>query len=143
MLEIVNGSFESLKKEMKQASQSKKDEIKAIKKRMKVIKPDIQNKLLMQKNIEKLEVFTKIMFVPSKVLPVKMGSIVINYKAYRAFVKKIENFPKEEALVGDILRIEYKTGEHSKGYVEFADLSSYFDGFNHIPVAVLADGQEA
>lgn len=142
MLKIKSGSFEDLKKEMKQANQAKKADIKVIKKKIKVVKPDVQTKMLMNKNIEKLEAFTKTMYVSSKVLPVKIGSIVLNYKAYCAFAKKIEGLRKTESLTDDLLKIKYKTGEHSRGYVEFTDLSSYFEGFQHIPRAVLKNGQE-
>ncbi|MFY2158214.1 hypothetical protein ACOSZF_21690 [Cytobacillus firmus] len=142
MLEIAGGSFELLKKEMKQASQGKKDEVKAIKKKMKDIKPGVKTKLDMQREIEGIECYTKTMFAPSKVLPVRVGSIVLNYKAYCAFAKKIEGLRKTESLTDDLLKIEYKTGEHSRGYVEFTDLSSYFEGFQHIPRAVLKNGQE-
>lgn len=139
MLKIVSGSFEDLKREMKQASDLKKQEIKSWKKKLKDSKSNTDKRLAIERNIEKEEKFTKIMFVPSKVLPVKVGGIVINYKAYQSFVKKIERLESQISLSGGCLRIDYKTGRYSKGYVEFADLREYFEGFVSLPEAKIIE----
>lgn len=76
-----------------------------------------------------------------KSLPVKVGDIIIDYKLYQSFLKKLRGFQSKLTLSDSALFFEYwKFGSKNKGRLVLEDLSSYYDGFKHIPTAVLVDG---
>ncbi|MGM0776946.1 MAG: hypothetical protein ACQEXE_10280 [Bacillota bacterium] len=80
-------------------------------------------------------------FYSSKTFPVRVGSIVIDYKIFQSMMKKLKGFETELILTDYSLRLRYrKTG--NKGIMELLDIQSYFEGFQHIPRAVLKNGQE-
>jgi len=85
------------------------------------------------------------MYSPSKTMPAKIGSLVINYKLYESFMKKIKGFQTKTMLGKNCLKVEYwKLGNRSKGVLELQDISYYFESFKHIPNAEIElDVQEA
>lgn len=83
-------------------------------------------------------------FYSSKTFPVRVGSIVIDYKIYQSMVKKLKGFETEIILTDYSLRMLYwKTGTRNKGILELSDIQSYFEGFQNIPDAVLNHGPKA
>ncbi|WP_370222037.1 hypothetical protein [Cytobacillus sp.] len=77
----------------------------------------------------------------AKTFPVRVGSIVIDYKIFQSMIKKLKGYETELTLTDYSLRLRYwKTG--NKGILELLDIQSYFEGFQHIPRAVLKNGQE-
>ncbi|MDK7664370.1 hypothetical protein [Cytobacillus oceanisediminis] len=77
----------------------------------------------------------------TKTFPVRIGSIVIDYKIFHSLIKKLKGYETELTLTDYSLRLRYwKTG--NKGILELLDIQSYFEGFQHIPRAVLKNGQE-
>lgn len=80
----------------------------------------------------------------SKTFPVRVGNIVIDYKIYQSMIKKLKSFETELILTGHSLQLKFwKTGTRNKGILELSDIQSYFEGFRHIPVAVLNHGPKA
>ena len=77
-----------------------------------------------------------LMYTPSKIMPARIGSLIINYKLFEAFLKKIKSFERRIVLTDHSLKVEYwKLGNKTKGVLELEDISYYFEGFKHIPVA--------
>jgi hypothetical protein len=136
LIKIVSGNFEALKTEMKQANIAKREEIKALKKEHKgerVVPNHVQEK------VNELEFLQKRMYAPSKVLPVKVDGFVINFKAFKSFMKKIEKLEKEAEIINDGVRVTYRTGPGTKGHVDFIDLSKHFIGFEYVPTAIIQE----
>lgn len=136
MLTIVKGSLDDLKAEMKYEEGRVKNDIRGRKKKIKELqkaKPvNTQAILMHEKNMEKDEQLLK-MFNSSKVQPVRVGDIVINYAAYLKYLKIVKGITKEY-----FNRAEYVV-RHETGRLELADLGEYFEGFTSLPVAELRD----
>lgn len=80
----------------------------------------------------------------SKTLPVKVGHVVINYKLYQSFLKKLKGYEIELLIKGDYLELHYcKPFSKSKGTLILDDISQYFKGFKHIPIAELRNASKA
>ncbi|WP_144461814.1 hypothetical protein [Siminovitchia fortis] len=135
MLVITKGSKETVKKELKIAAKAKTDELKAIKKEYRKVQDRprwVREKI---KRLEELQRF----YMVSKVLPVKVGNIIINYLAYEKFMKNIKGFPVRH-VVGDAgLKVEYETPDKTKGSINFFDLNQHFSDFEHLPAAELEE----
>lgn len=143
MLE-VKGDFEKVKREMVRKTLRVKSEIRAYKKKIKELnkeKPVKTEKIVyFQNKIDGQEALLKI-YNTGKVVPVQVGSIVINYKALVNFMKKIDDFTVGARLKENSLQVSYFKNA-SKGTLELFDLSSFFEGFDCIPVAELSDGKK-
>lgn len=138
MLTITSGNLDLLKAEMKTVKQEKEKTAKALQKLY-------RSRFIPDQTRYKLDDLEKQMFMysPSKVLPGRVGDIVINIKAFQAFYKKLKNFETELIVNSESLVLKYwKHRSQSKGVFTLYDLSSYFKTFEHIPVAEQADGQE-
>lgn len=150
MLRIVNGSIEKVKAEMKQKAHLLGIEIKAIKIKYKGAlkekkeRPALVDSVILenyQKKIDKLE--EKKLFYGSSIIPVKVDSVIINFKLYEIFMNKVKDFnPVIEVSTG--ILIHYRTGVvKSKGRLELYDLSHHFEDFNSIPIAEIVDEVES
>ncbi|RDW17028.1 hypothetical protein CWR48_15615 [Oceanobacillus arenosus] len=64
-------------------------------------------------------------FGPSKMQPMQVGIIVINYKLYTQFIKKLKGFVITEEILEDKLVIKYYKG-NIKGELQLNDLSPVF-----------------
>jgi len=128
MLEIVSGDIEAVKAEMKKAQAVKVKSLAELKK-----KPCTYSQL--EKAIRQND-FMKMMYSPSKTIPVKVGGIVINYKLYELFLKRLKRFEVKETVLSDALVVEYwEFGKANKGKLTLDDISEYFKEFQHVPVA--------
>ncbi|MEK4181745.1 hypothetical protein NSQ61_20090 [Aeribacillus sp. FSL K6-1121] len=134
-MKIVKGSFEKLKPEMKLFQADVKQKIKALSEIRK------EKGCLNEQEIEKLRELEKLerLYNPSKVLPVQLEStsLVVDYKLFTKFLKKIEKLPHEINIENDCLIVEYRTPQHAPGRLELYDLSNYYLHFQHIPVVYL------
>lgn len=128
----VNSNFEAVKTEMKQKTDRIKDSIKNLKRMQKETKkgPQSSEKIIKyQKDIDLLE-NEKRFYNASSVLPVKVGTLVINYKIYEKYIKALKGVQLEELAGYDSFKVSHQTG-----YIELIDLSDKFDGFQNIPFA--------
>ncbi|MFT4415300.1 hypothetical protein ACLM5H_15675 [Fredinandcohnia humi] len=137
----VIGDFEKVKSEMKKANKSISDEIKAIKKPYRRNTPHH-----VQHRIDYLASKGRIYSV-SKVLPVRIDGIVINFKLYEAFMKKLKDFETNVLSTPEGIVVQYwkrRSLAQGKGLFKLYDLNKYFKGFEHIPNAeIVEDGSEA
>lgn len=129
---VVNGGTDKVKAEMKKAAAAITDEIKEIKakykkEKVKKLPKDAEAK------IEALE-RTKGMYGVSNILPVRVGEIVINFKLYETFMKKIKDFQIDMTVSDECVQVDYRKGQ-AQGTLVLEDMSSYFGGFEHIPLA--------
>lgn len=134
-MKIIKGDFEKLKPEMKSFQVDVKQKIKDLSKIRK------EKGYLNEQEIEKLRELEKLerLYNPSKVLPVQLEStsLVVDYKLFTKFLKKIEKLPHEINIKNDCLIVEYQTGQHTSGRLELRDLSNYYLHFQHMPVVYL------
>ncbi|MBT2696376.1 hypothetical protein J7E79_02855 [Bacillus sp. ISL-40] len=127
MLEFIKFDIDLLKDEMKEAKVIRTTSSSAIEKRY-------QNKSGLQEMLRKNALF-QFMYTPSKTLPVKVAGIMVNYKLYESFMKKLKGFQTKLVIAEDSLKLEYWRHGSSKATLELVDISHYFEGFKHIPVA--------
>ncbi|MEC1716638.1 hypothetical protein [Schinkia azotoformans] len=136
---IVDGSFDEVKIKMKVIHDEKKRDAKTLKSLYKKnpIPENVQNKITKLERQQEL-------YSPAKTLPVQINGFIIIFKLYESFMKKLKGFETRIFFNHKSLLIEYwKIGRLAKGVLVLEDMSSCFEGFQHIPVAVLTDEQEA
>lgn len=90
---------------------AKKAEIKALKvgRQSAKKKKDVDKIALLDGNIAHLESFIK-KFSPSKMQPINIDGIVINYKLYQQFLKKLKGFVITEVIKENCLELKYSKG---------------------------------
>jgi hypothetical protein len=137
MVIVVTEFVEKIKAEMKEASKATSENISSLKKpyKRKGIPAHIQRK------IDDLE-FKANMYSVSKMLPVRIEGVVINYKLYAAFIKKLKGFHTNITVLPEGVTLSYwkeGTRNHGKGVLKLYNISEYFEGFNHIPEARRVD----
>lgn len=131
MIKITQGSEAAIKTEMKAKTIEIKEQMKKLRKRIreerKQISPDMSTLVKLEDDIDDLEADLKF-YTPSRVLPVQIGSIVVNFKAVQRFLKVLNDFNYTVSLGKNCLIIDYGIG-----YIEFWDLTEYYQGFQFIP----------
>lgn len=138
MIKIIESDLEGLKNEMKQKTANIKEVIRSLKRipeKGKSLSVETQKKIALLDN--QLN-----MYSVSKVLPVRVGQIVINYALYKKMLPKWKGFDVSLRLTGDRLLVEYKNNGSTNGVFTLLDMSQYFKDFKHIPVAELINGQQ-
>jgi hypothetical protein len=131
MVTISDFNMDLLKDEMKEAKILRTSTVAFIEKRFK----DKGQYNLLQRELGRNALLIHL-YSPSKTIPVNVGGLVINYKLYTSFMKKLKDFITDEVIQDHKFVITYKKlGSSSKGVLEFEDLSSYFQGFVHVPIA--------
>ena len=132
-MKIILGNFEDLKEEMKMFHDDVKKKIKSlenVRKEKKYLNEEDQQKL---KELETL----KYLYNPSKVLPVKIADLVVNYKVLTSFLKKIKKIPHDIDFEDEYLVVRYQVNSHAYGHLMLNDLSKYFRDFQNSPEGVL------
>lgn len=129
MIELVEFNEPTLKREIKAMNSSIQDQIRLLKKeRISLHAYD--------KKLQELERKKRIYMV-SKTLPAKVDDLIINYKLFDQFLKRINTTPLEIKVEKHKVVLLYKTSPNTNGRLELYDMSKYFTGFNHIPQAVI------
>lgn len=133
MLVITSGNLDTVKEEMKAMSKELTDQAKALRKKYKPRERsnEINNKL---KEFDRLQMFYKV----SRVSPVRVENIIINYKAYEKFMKKLVGYTCSAYVSARCLTIEY-SNQNSKGVFTLHDLSDHYANFQYLPIAELTD----
>jgi DNA repair exonuclease SbcCD ATPase subunit len=149
LLELVSGSIDQIKAELKQVQQWKANEVKELKKRIKQWKAQEKKTAKAEKRKEenppkefeqKLETLRRVQDVYSTYIPVQVGNIMINYRTYQAAIKKLKAFEIDMKVTDQEMVLSYNTN-YSKGSVHLHDISKYFAEFHLVPVMrVLGDG---
>lgn len=130
MIELKNADLEALKNEMMEAKIIHTSKPSTIDKKYR----DKRSTKYLQE-IDRNE-FLKRMYSPSKVLPVKVENLIINFKLYSLFMKKLRGFESELIISDDSLKLKYwKFESKSKGVLLLKDLTRYFEDFSNIPIA--------
>ncbi|MEN2464939.1 hypothetical protein [Ornithinibacillus sp. JPR2-1] len=130
MLTIIRGSLPELRKEMDHYKKQQQDNVRFVKKEYK------GNSVLSKKVAEAEKLVEKYSF--TKCTPVRIDHIVINYKLYTAFIKKLKRAHYTEKLVDWKLVISYKDGP-ATGKLELFDISTAYTKLQHIPTAVFEE----
>jgi len=115
---------------------SKKAEIKELKdvrKKARKIGNDYKAERL-DYEISEIEAFVN-RFSPSKMEPRRVGDVVINYKLYSRFMKKLKGFVITEEVSNEGLVIKYYKDSH-QGELFLNDLAHFFD-----PGSVFPEGK--
>ena len=131
MLKIISGSSETAKKELKKVLASEKARATEIKKKY----PAKDRDLSIGRQISTIEDFIQD-FRVSAMSPVRVGDIVINYKAYEKLIKKLNGFDVNCVVENGSLLVSYSTRNVS-GSMELFDLSCHLKSMESIPEAVI------
>jgi len=75
-----------------------------------------------------------------KMKPYKMGGIIIDYKMYENFIKKLKGFEITEQVMGNVLVVTYKKGAN-KGELQLNDLSDDFPKNSDFPEKTLQESR--
>jgi hypothetical protein len=144
MLVIVDGSLEKIKDEIKMASKQVANEIKAVKNQIKnwakaekkTAKEEKRGESNPPKELDQklmqLEGILKI--YESKMIPVKIGDILIDFATYQKAIKKLGGFEINIEQDGQVLILRYRR-DKAHGAIHFRDLSPYFNDFQFLPIA--------
>lgn len=130
VMKIVKGNFEDLKEEMRKFHADVKKNIKSLEKVRKENKYLNEIELRKMKSLQTLER----LYNPSKVLPIKISDMIVDYKSLTAFLKKIEKIPHSIVFEGDSLIVQYQINTQISGNMKLYDLSKYYRDFQNIPV---------
>lgn len=124
MIEIVNGSLESTQKDLKKLLATMQSRLTKFRQSVK------KNDRTVEQNetIAKYEEFIK-RFGVSKMLPVRVGHIVINYKLYQQLTNKLKGFEISEELKENMVVVTYAKKGVS-GQLELYDIKKHFDGLD-------------
>ncbi|MDF2902397.1 MAG: hypothetical protein K0S25_35 [Bacillus sp. (in: firmicutes)] len=125
---------------MKQASKSTSEIISNMKKPYRRVSMPSHVK----RKLDELE-FKVDMYSVSKVIPVRIEGVIINYKIYSAFIKKLKGFNTNLTVTSEGIALSYwKEGirNQGKGVLQLYNISEYFEGFEHIPEAKRVDPYE-
>lgn len=131
MIRVVNPDLQALKEEMQTMRKLKTTTSSAIEKRYK------DNSYSRDKAL-KHNALLQQMYSTTSTFPVKVGGVIINYKLFQAFLRKLKGFEMRINITESSLALTYwKRGESAKGILSLDNLSEYFEGFKHIPLAEL------
>lgn len=151
MLSIVNGNVNKVKEELKLARKRAVEDKKEVKKQIKgwldrekrAAKEEKRKEEPYPKEYDKkltrLEELEK--FYSSGIVPVAVGSIMIDFATYQKVVGKLKDFQINIAIAGTDLIMRYNR-RNAKGVVHLHDLTPYFKDFQYVPKAVIGNGQE-
>lgn len=136
----ISGNENAVKSEMYHRSAEIKQELKELKKRIRALKKESPSSteyiVSLEMKAKKLE--DRLQFYqPSKVLPVQLEGVVINFKAYQKYSKalKKQRIDFQTKLEGSSVVIK-----HRSGALELKDLSEHFKGFVLLPKAEIVGG---
>ncbi|MED4495581.1 hypothetical protein [Heyndrickxia coagulans] len=137
MIELVSTNISAVQDEMRRETKLLKEKIKAIKAEAKRRNKQKNRRLSdltidETRRIESIEAEIRF-YNPSKVLPAKVGAVIINYKFYLKFMKKIAGFEAAEIISKDGVLIKYRSGK-AEGSLLLADLTPYYKDFFSVPV---------
>lgn len=142
MIKIVHGNIEKVQEEMKQKAKEVREEISRWKKKQKEIEKAKQpgykfSSQSLGGKIHSLETQLRYYQFVSRVVPVRIGKLIINLKGYQDYVKSLKLNPHQV-----IVEETQITVEHKYGRLELYDLSEWFSDFQHIPVAEIVQEGE-
>ncbi|KEF40443.1 hypothetical protein M670_00469 [Schinkia azotoformans MEV2011] len=157
---MTNVDLSEVKKELKYVCNSINLEIKSIRTKLRadiksmkkqhkaekipVWRTDEQIKKLENKAKEKIDPLNYQLAIYQSVIPVNFKGLIINYKLYESFMKKLKGFETKITEDQGPLFVEYREfGKRRKGVLALEDLSRHFVDFKSVPTLVLADEQEA
>lgn len=121
----MNAHDELLKKKREQLKQLKKEHTEAKKGSNHDLQAEIQRQI--NENARYLSRFKK-----SNMEPRAIGSIVINYRLYERFMKKLKGFQVTEQVSDEKLIVKYRKGSNN-GTLELMDISKHFEGGSEFP----------
>ena len=163
MLKIISGSVEKAKKELQKVLAEKREEVAEPKRHLKHEKKQLSSfkkqhpvkdrteveagwVLDMESSIEKLkseierkkpkvEYFLH-HFRASEMVPVQVGSIVVNYASYERLMKKLDGYKVDCEVENGSLVVSYST-RNASGSMQLFDLSCHLKSTESTPEAVI------
>ncbi|GGP07316.1 hypothetical protein [Oceanobacillus neutriphilus] len=79
-------------------------------------------------------------FKPSNTEPRYVDGLLINYKLYQRYIKKLKGFSIRHEILPDKLLIYYHDGS-TRGKLELFDLSGPLEGLSDFPKGELSNGE--
>jgi|SRR5690625_86143 len=113
----------------------KRSELSELKKKRRKLKGSEVGKL--DEPIQDLEDLVR-RFRKSNMEPRQVGDIIINYKLYDRFVKKLKGYMTKVTIKEDRLLLQYgKNYGNWTGSLELHDLSDHFEGYADVSKAII------
>ncbi|WP_419892836.1 hypothetical protein [Oceanobacillus kimchii] len=131
MIQIVEGSLEEAKEQMKKTISLVKGEVSIIKRSAR----PLNRSKSQEAAINKLEAFVHF-FRVSQMQPVYIDNICINYVLYTRFLKKLKDYQIIETVQDNSLVVSYRKGSNS-GKLVLQDITNKLDGLKFFPRVVL------
>lgn len=125
---------------LKQLLTIKNQQLKQVKADLKDLKKSDSNfkkRIKLENRIADLENFIARF---KKMKPYKMGGIIIDYKMYENFMKKLKGFEITEQVIDNVLVVTYKKGVN-KGELQLNDLSDDFPKGSDFPEKTLQESR--
>jgi hypothetical protein len=133
MLTIVEGSLDDAKQEMKLVLKTVQSRLSKYKRTVKPSKRTEKDKALL-KYWENFLHFFRV----SRMAPVFVDNICINYMLYQRFMKKLKGFQVKCYLDKDKLILRYSNKTHN-GKLELYDITDKLEGMNFFPRAEITN----
>ena len=122
---------------LKQLLDIKNQQLKEVKADLKNVKKSDSNYNKLKNRISHLESYIARF---KKMKPYKMGGIIIDYKMYENFMKKLKGFEITEQVMDNFLVVTYKKGAN-KGELQLNDLSDDFPKNSDFPEKTLQESR--
>ena len=135
MIEIVSGSLEQSKEELKKILAKEKKRASEIRKKH----PEKDRTLQVNRQLESIDRFLHI-FRVSVMAPVSIEGITVNYKAYEQMMKKLKGFEISCEIQSDRLIVCYRKNNSVHGQLELFDISPLLGNVEHFPEAKILEG---
>lgn len=133
MIWITDGSVVEVKAEMKAMK-------KALQLKLKECKTQLKGTTGLDRTLRKREVARLErqieLYAVSRFIPVRLGSIVINYKLLTELDKKMKDIRFSLEVKDEKLVLQYE-GRTGKGLFQLYDMAKYYGDLEHIPAAIL------
>lgn len=130
MIRIVDDKTNEVKAEMKEMQRHIEAELRDIKKKKR--SPNMSRSIEDRKRIDWLEK-KKEFFKSTSHLPVRLGTIVIDYKTLSAFLKKLKSFNITTKIDDSGLTIIYKKHGHPGGELRLLDMTDHYKVLRELP----------
>jgi len=134
MIQITEGSLAEVKAEMAETKKAIQSRLKGYRKTCYERGRFIGSKAE-RKEISRLERVVEL-YAVSRFIPVRIGSIVINYKLLESFMRKTKDLRLSLEIEGSKVLIHYVgTMDRRTGFLELYDMTEYYVDLKSVPTA--------
>ena len=135
MIEIVSGSLDQSKEELKKILAKEQKRASEIRKEH----PKKERPFEVKKQLDAIDRFLHV-FRVSVMAPVRIDEITVNYKTYEQLMKKLKGFEVLCEIQSDKLVVCYRKNNGTHGQLELFDLTKHLGNVEPFPEAKILEG---